>query len=118
MEARDPAQCRGCLPFSPHGTGAGAVAAFLESVPFARPTCTVFSNTTGAAISEPTDLRAALARQVVSSVLWEDCMRTCAAAGATEFWELGPGGVLAGLARRTDKAWTVRSFSEFSDLAA
>lgn len=93
-------------------------AAFLESVPFARPTCTVFSNTTGAAISEPTDLRAALARQVVSSVRWEDCMRACAAAGATEFWELGPGGVLAGLARRTDKAWTVRSFSEFSDLAA
>ena len=26
-----------------------------------------------------------------------------AAAGAAEFWELGPGGVLAGLARRTDK---------------
>jgi [acyl-carrier-protein] S-malonyltransferase len=54
----------------------------------------------------------------VSSVRWEDCMRACAAAGATEFWELGPGGVLAGLARRTDKAWTARTFSEFSDLAA
>jgi [acyl-carrier-protein] S-malonyltransferase len=34
------------------------------------------------------------------------------------FLELGPGGVLAGLAKRTDKAWSVRSLSEFSDLAA
>jgi [acyl-carrier-protein] S-malonyltransferase len=93
-------------------------AAFLESVPFSRPACTVFSNTTGGILSEPADLREALARQVVSSVLWEDCMRACAAAGSTEFWELGPGAVLAGLARRTDKTWTVRSFSEFSDLAA
>ena len=29
--------------------------------------------------------------------------------GATEFWELGPGGVLAGLARRIEKSWKVRS---------
>ena len=65
----------------------------------------------------PAALREALIKQVVSSVLWEDCMRSAAAAGATEFWELGPGGVLAGLARRTDKAWMVKSFSEFADLA-
>jgi len=51
-------------------------------------------------------------------VLWEDCMRGAAAAGATEFWELGPGGVLAGLARRTEKSWPVKSFSEFAELAA
>jgi [acyl-carrier-protein] S-malonyltransferase len=45
-------------------------------------------------------------------------MRSVFAAGATEAWELGPGGVLAGLARRTDKAWSVKSFSEFFDVAA
>jgi [acyl-carrier-protein] S-malonyltransferase len=44
-------------------------------------------------------------------------MRGAAAAGASEFWELGPGGVLAGLARRTDKSWKVRSLSEYADLA-
>jgi [acyl-carrier-protein] S-malonyltransferase len=43
-------------------------------------------------------------------------MRSAAAAGATEFWELGPGGVLAGLARRTEKTWTVKSIAEFNDL--
>ena len=63
------------------------------------------------------DIKAALVKQVVSSVLWEDCMRSAVAAGATEFWELGPGGVLAGLAKRTDRNWIVKSYAEFADLA-
>lgn len=92
-----------------------AFARFLEAVPFLAPRFTVFSNTTGQALSDPLAIKAALVKQVVSSVLWEDCMRSAAAAGATEFWELGPGGVLAGLARRTEKTWPVTSFSEFSD---
>jgi [acyl-carrier-protein] S-malonyltransferase len=95
-----------------------AFAQFLQTVPFAAPKYTVFTNTTGQAISEPEAIRAALVKQVVSSVLWEDCMRSAVAAGATEFWELGPGGVLAGLARRTDKSWVVRSFAEHADLPA
>jgi len=95
-----------------------AFAAFLEGVTFASPRFPVFSNTTGRNVSAPADLKAALVRQVVSSVLWEDCMRSAAAAGATEFWELGPGGVLAGLARRTEKTWVVKSFAEFADLTA
>jgi [acyl-carrier-protein] S-malonyltransferase len=95
-----------------------AFAAFLESVPFAAPTLTVFTNTTGQAVADPIAIKAALVKQVVSSVLWEDCMRNAATTGATEFWELGPGAVLAGLARRTDKTWTVKNFSEYSDLSA
>lgn len=93
-------------------------AQFLETVTFNRPMFTVFTNTTGQAVSEPAQIREALVKQVVSSVLWEDCMRSAVAAGATEFWECGPGGVLAGLARRTDKAWVVKSFSELSELPA
>jgi [acyl-carrier-protein] S-malonyltransferase len=94
-----------------------AFAQFLENVPFAAPQLTVFTNTTGQTVCTPADIRAALVKQVVSSVLWEDCMRNTAAAGATEFWELGPGGVLAGLARRTEKTWMVKSFAEFADTA-
>jgi len=87
-------------------------------VPFAAPKFAVFTNTTGQAVSEPGQIREALVRQVVSPVLWEDCMRNAVAAGATKFWECGPGGVLAGLARRTDKAWVVKSFAELADLTA
>ncbi|MET0261309.1 MAG: ACP S-malonyltransferase [Rariglobus sp.] len=97
-----------------------AFAAYLQGITFNAPAAgvTVFTNTTGQAVSEPAAIREALVKQVVSSVLWEDCMRSAVAAGASEFWELGPGGVLAGLAKRTDKAWVVKSFSEFSDLGA
>jgi [acyl-carrier-protein] S-malonyltransferase len=91
---------------------------YLANVSFNRPKFTVFSNTTGQVVSEPDQIREALVKQVVSSVLWEDCMRNCAAAGATEFWECGPGGVLAGMARRTEKSWMIKSFAEFSDLPA
>jgi [acyl-carrier-protein] S-malonyltransferase len=95
-----------------------AFADFLRGVEFRSPNLTVFSNTTGQRVSQPEEIRAALVKQVVSSVLWEDCMRNAVAAGATEFLELGPGGVLAGLARRTEKSWTVRSISEFGDIAS
>ena len=97
-----------------------AFAAYLQGVAFNAPAAgiTVFTNTTGQAVSDPDAIREALVKQVVSSVLWEDCMRSAVAAGATTFLELGPCGVLAGLAKRTDKAWVVKSIAEFSDLAA
>ncbi len=93
-----------------------AFADFLATIPFQTPRFPVFSNTTGEAVSDAGAIKAALVRQVVSPVRWEDCMRATAAAGATEFWELGPGGVLSGLARRTEKSWIVKSFSEFADV--
>ena len=93
-------------------------ARYLAGVGFNPPKFTVFTNTTGQAVSEPAQIREALIKQVVSSVLWEDCMRSAVAAGATEFYECGPGGVLAGLAKRTDKAWVVKSFAELADIPA
>lgn len=95
-----------------------AFASYLDSVTFARPAFTIFSNTTGQSVGEPAAIKAALVKQVVSPVRWEDCMRAAALGGATEFWELGPGGVLGGLARRTDKTWSVRSFAEYADATA
>ncbi len=95
-----------------------AFATYLDTVALVAPQCTLFTNTTGQTVSAPGDIKAALVKQIVSSVLWEDCMRSAAAAGVTEFWELGPGGVLAGLARRTEKTWVVKSFSEFADVIA
>ena len=93
-------------------------ARYLAGVEFKAPRFTIFTNTTGQAVSEPALIREALVKQVVSSVLWEDCMRSAVTAGATEFWECGPGAVLAGLAKRTDRAWTVKSFAEYADIPA
>lgn len=95
-----------------------AFAAFLQNTPFKEPGITVLSNTTGDAVTSPDEIREALVRQVVSPVLWEDCMRTAAGRGIDLFLELGSGGVLAGLARRTDRSWKTQSFSEHWDLAS
>ena len=95
-----------------------AFADFLQTIPFNRPAFVVFTNTTGQAVADPAEIRDALVRQVVSPVLWEDCMRSAVAAGATEFWECGVGAVLAGMARRTEKAWLVRSFAELAEAVA
>lgn len=93
-------------------------ASYLAGVTFGAPQFTVFSNTTGQVVTSPIEIREALVKQVVSSVLWEDCMRNCVTAGATKFYECGPGAVLAGLARRTEKSWTVHSFAEMADITA
>lgn len=92
-------------------------ASFLEGIQFKAPQVTVLTNTTGRAVEDPSAIRDALVRQVVSPVLWEDCMREAARLGATEFIECGPGAVLAGLARRTERSWPVKSISEAADLA-
>src|SRR5690606_38287876 len=92
-------------------------AAFLADVEFRAPRFTVISNTTAQPVTEPAAIREALIKQVVSPVRWEECMREAINRGATELLELGMGGVLCGLARRTDKSWPSRALAEFTDLA-
>ncbi|MDX2108711.1 MAG: ACP S-malonyltransferase [Verrucomicrobiota bacterium] len=89
---------------------------FLKTVVVKSPKFTVFTNVTGSAVSSPDEIKAMLVRQVVSSVRWESCMRSAAALGITEFYECGPGAVLAGMAKRTEKAWKVTSLSEYGDI--
>lgn len=91
-------------------------AAFLAGIEFKAPQYTVFTNTTGKEVSEPNDLREALVKQVVSSVLWEDCMVNAAEGGVDLFWELGVGGVLKGQVKRTNKDWANAAFETWADL--
>ena len=46
------------------------------------------------------EIRASLIRQLPSSVLWEDSIRTMATLGISTFIEIGPGTVLSGLVKR------------------
>ncbi len=91
---------------------------FLAGIAFNRPQVTVFTNTTGKEISEPAELRAALVKQVVSSVLWEDCFAGAVALGVTEAFECGPDASLAGMAKRIAPAAKVVSIAEFDQLPA
>lgn len=91
---------------------------YLQEVEIRTPLFPVFTNVTGQQVSTAQDIRNALEAQVVSSVRWEDCMRAASALGIETYYECGPGGVLSGLAKRTDKSWRVISVAEFADLSA
>ena len=95
-----------------------AFEAYLQGVEFKRPQVTVYANTTGGTLAAPADLRAALVKQVVSSVLWEDDCKAAAESGVAQFYECGPGGVLAGMMKRTAPAAPVASLHEFADIPA
>ncbi len=89
---------------------------FLAGVEIRTPGFTVFSNVTGRAVADPAEIRHCLVEQVVSNVRWEECMRGAAALGFHQFYEFGPGGVLAGLARRIDRALAVTSVQDYDEL--
>ena len=61
------------------------------------------------------DIKKNLVKQVVSTVRWEDCVRNAAKLGIEQFYECGPGGVLAGMVRRIDKTLPVKSLAEYPD---
>jgi [acyl-carrier-protein] S-malonyltransferase len=60
----------------------------------------------------------ALIRQVSAPVRWQECVTRLIAEGVTTFVELGPGTVLAGLIKKTDRRVTVLSIGDVEGLAA
>src|SRR3954470_6553855 len=72
----------------------------------------VMSNVTGAAVETLPEIRSALQEQVTSTVRWTDCMENLLDRGCDFFIELGPGEVLAGLLRRTQKDARIVSVSD------
>lgn len=75
----------------------------LASVTIQTPRIPVVSNVDAAVHWEPDEIRQLLVRQVVNPVRWEDSIRWLLANGVTEFTEVGPGKVLAGLLKRIDR---------------
>ena len=72
----------------------------LDAVEFRTPRFPIAENVSGSLVHDPDELRALLARHVVSPVRWESCVRALSDAGATVFIEAGPGDVLTRLAKR------------------
>src|SRR5437773_478723 len=86
--------------------------AVLQHVPMQPPRFPVISNVTGEEVRTPIEIRRALQDQVTGTVRWLDCMERLAGLGCDFFIELGPGGVLAGLLRRTRKDVEVISVAD------
>ena len=84
---------------------AGALAQALEAVKIRMPAIPVFHNVDAMPREDVNGIRGALADQVHRPVRWVQCMQAMHAAGAGLFVEAGPGRVLAGLARRIERAY-------------
>ena len=84
----------------------------LAHVPMKTPRFAVISNVTGEEVRTPDEIRRTVQDQVTGTVRWLDCMERLAALGCEFFIELGPGGVLSGLLRRTRKDVDVISVSD------
>jgi [acyl-carrier-protein] S-malonyltransferase len=78
----------------------------------------VVVNSTADAVLGPEALRSELAVQVYSPVRWVASLQRLAQLGCDRFLEVGPGGVLAGLVRRTLPEVHVASFGSLADLPA
>lgn len=88
----------------------------LESVELRTPAFEIVSNVTAAPVRETAEARDLLVRQLTSPVRWVASMRAMLEAGVSEFLELGPGGVLAGLLRRVDRGAAVRSLGTAAEV--
>jgi [acyl-carrier-protein] S-malonyltransferase len=80
-----------------------ALAAALQGVSLRPPRLAVWSNVDARPHTDPQEIRALLVRQVLQPVLWEQTMRNLLAAGVDQFYEIGPGRVLAGLLKRVQR---------------
>lgn len=94
-----------------------AFAEFIKDFDFKAPEIVCYTNVTGGQISDPEAIKEALVSQIVSSVRFEDNLRNMATDnGINEFYECGPGKVLAGFAKRIDRSLVVTPMSEFEEV--
>lgn len=78
-------------------------AEFLAPMSFSQPKIPVIANVTAEPYPTgctPATIKALLTEQITQSVQWVRCVQQLLSLGATEFREIGPGNVLAGLVQR------------------
>lgn len=75
----------------------------FEKVTWSEPEFPVVSNVDGHIQVTASDIKTMLVKQICAPVLWTKCMSTIKAISCTQLLEVGPGNVLAGLAKRIDR---------------
>jgi [acyl-carrier-protein] S-malonyltransferase len=83
--------------------------AAVSAVPMHKPRIPVVANIDARPHDDPEEIRRLLMEQVVHPVLWEDTVRYLISQGFANFCEIGPGRVLRGLLKRTDRSATCQN---------
>ena len=85
--------------------------AAIEAAPFQAPICPVYQNVDAKPYTDPAKIRENLIAQLTAPVRWTQIVQNMLADGATEFVELGPGNVLAGLIKKVSREATTESIA-------
>ena len=97
---------------------AAVMANALAGVDIQPPAVPLIANVRAEAVTEPGAIRRLLVEQVTGTVRWRESIANMAAAGVTEFWEIGAGKALSGMIKRIAKDAVVRNVGAPADIAA
>jgi [acyl-carrier-protein] S-malonyltransferase len=99
-------------------SAARALASALESADIREPRIPVISNVTAQPHGSPDEIRDLLTKQLLSPVRWVETLEHLAAEPNAQWYEIGPGNVLAGLLKRTVKGARAVCVGTLPDLEA
>jgi [acyl-carrier-protein] S-malonyltransferase len=94
------------------------LAAELAAMELRTPSMPVICNYAATAVSEASEIREMLEKQVTGSVRWTASIQALIAMGHRNFLELGPGKVIAGLVAKIDKDAVVHPVEDLASLEA
>lgn len=97
---------------------AGVMAEALAGVSIHAPRVPIVVNVRAEAVVDPALIRALLIAQITGSVRWRESVLWMAAAGVTEFWEIGAGKALSGMVKRCVSGAVTRSVATPDDVLA
>ncbi|HPG38290.1 MAG TPA: ACP S-malonyltransferase [bacterium] len=90
----------------------------LQNTGFKKPETEFFTNVTAGRVNEPEEIKTLLARQLSSPVLWTQTIQGMVNDQVTHFYETGPGSVLTGLLRKTDRNIDVTTIGTVQQLTS
>lgn len=97
---------------------ADAMRAALSTVVMNPPAVPVMANVGAAPLTDPAAIRDSLVAQVTGTVRWRECVEAMAAAGVTQFHEVGAGKVLTGLGKRIASSASFGAIGAADEIAA
>ena len=80
-----------------------ALAAAIEATTFTAPVCPVYQNVVAKPVTDPEEIKKNLVAQLTASVRWTQTVNQMIEDGVDSFTEVGPGAVLQGLIKKTNR---------------
>ena len=88
----------------------------LETVEIHSPKIPYVANVTAEQVTDPSQVKPLLERQVYSSVRWQQSVENMLKAGIDTFIEIGPGKTLAGFMKKIDRTVNVLTLEKLEDI--